>query len=108
MTEKRAEEIKVLFDRKRRVEVLAQTLRHIGGAGADAVAMRHIAHIAAQNLDLALLDHTCPGQQRQKAGLSDPVWPDQPDHAPLRDLQRHIVKRRDLAIAQRQAGDPGN
>ena len=63
MTEQAREELQILLDRERRIQVLAQPLRHIGDARAHLLAMRLAAHVAAQHLDGALLDDAYASQQ---------------------------------------------
>ena len=55
MAEQAAEELQVLLDRERGVEVLAQTLGHVGDVGAHSIAVTGTRHIAAQHLHTALL-----------------------------------------------------
>ncbi|MPN02349.1 hypothetical protein SDC9_149565 [bioreactor metagenome] len=63
MTEQAREELQVLFHRQGGVEVLAQALRHVGDARADAVAVRLAAHVAAQHGDAAGLQRARARQQ---------------------------------------------
>ena len=63
MTEQAREELQILLDRERRVQVLAQSLRHVGDARANLLAMGFAGHIATQHLDRALLDDAHTRQQ---------------------------------------------
>ncbi len=103
VAEQPTEEVDVLEHRERRVEVLAQPLGHVGDARADRPAVAAVAHVAIEHADLAILHLPCAGQQRQQAGLADPVRTDQADHAVGRDLQADVVNRTRLAVAQRNA-----
>ncbi|MCY1483927.1 hypothetical protein D9M68_175120 [compost metagenome] len=103
VAEQAGEEVDVLEHRERRVEVLAEALRHVGDARADAPPVAGVAHVAAEHLDLAGLDDPRAGDQRQQAGLADAVRADQPDHAVGGNLQADRVDRAGLAIAQAHA-----
>ena len=81
LTEQATEEIQVLEHRQRRVEVLAQALRHVGDMRADIAPMTGIGHVAVEHFDAAVLNLARPGDQRQQAGLADAVGADQADHA---------------------------
>ena len=87
LAEQPGEEVGVLEDRQRRVEVLAQALRHVGDARAGVPAKAGVGHVAAEHLDLPLLDAAGAGDQRQQAGLADAVRADQPDHAAGRQVE---------------------
>ncbi|MNZ46506.1 hypothetical protein D3C78_641890 [compost metagenome] len=99
-----AEEIDVLEHRQRRIQILAQPLRHVGDARADRAAVLPAAHVAAEHGDLAVLHPPRAGDQRQQAGLADAVRADQADHAVGRDLQADLVDRTRRAVAQRHPG----
>jgi len=64
LAEQPAEELEVLEHRQRRVEVLAQPLRHVGDTRADRAAVAGIAHVAVEHLHLALLQLARTGDQR--------------------------------------------
>ncbi len=100
VTEQTAEELQVLFHRKRRVEILAKALRHIGDARTYGVAMAGAGHVAAQHLQVALLHDPSACQQRQQAGLAHPVRTDQADHTTGWNVQGDVVEGQRLAIAQ--------
>jgi hypothetical protein len=103
VAEQAGEEVEVLGDRQRRVEVLAETLRHVGDARQDAPALAGVGQIDAEHLDAALLDGACAGHQRQQARLADAVRADQADHAAGRQVERHVGERGHLAVAQANA-----
>ncbi|MCY1451759.1 hypothetical protein D9M71_686400 [compost metagenome] len=104
MAEQAAEEVDVLEYRQRRIQVLAQPLRHIGDARTNCAAVRPAAHVAAEHGDLAILHLPCAGDQRQQAGLADTIRADQADHAVGRNLQRDVIDRTGRAVAQRHPG----
>ncbi len=108
MPEQTAEEVEVLEHRERRIEVAPQALRHVGDARADPAAMARIGHVAAEHLDLSRLDRAGTGDQRQQARLADPVRADQPGHAARRDVDRDLVERTHLAVAQGHIPQAGN
>ncbi|MEA3219506.1 MAG: hypothetical protein OZX49_00596 [Immundisolibacter sp.] len=108
VAEQAGEELEVLGDRQRRVEVLAQALRHVGNARQDAPARAGIGQVHAEHLDPAVLDGARAGGQRQQARLADPVRADQAGHATARQVERHIDQRLDLAVAQANAAEAGH
>ena len=63
MTEQAREELQILLDRERRIQVFAQSLRHVGDARAYLLAMGLAGHVATQHLDRALLDDAHTRQQ---------------------------------------------
>ncbi len=70
-----------------------QPLRHPGDARTDVAAMFRIAHIAAQDDNVPLLNHPRARNQRQQARLTHPVRTNQPDHTTGGNVQRDIVQR---------------
>ena len=56
LAEQPAEEVGVLEDRQGGVEVLAEALRHVGDPRAGGPAEARVGHVAAEHLDLPLLD----------------------------------------------------
>ena len=100
LAEQPGEEVGVLEDRQRRVEVLAQALRHVGDARAGRPAKARVGHVAAEHLDLPLLDSAGAGNQRQQAGLPHAVRADQPDHAAGRQIEGDRIERVGLAVHQ--------
>ena len=98
LAEQPGEEVGVLEDRQRRVEVLAQALRHVGDARAGRPAKARVGHVAAEHLDLPLLDAAGAGDQRQQAGLAHAVRADQPDHAAGRQIEGDRIERVGLAV----------
>jgi hypothetical protein len=63
LSEQAAEEVCILEDGKRRVEVLAKPLWHIGDGRTDVAAVPAAAHVAAQDLHIARLDDAGAGDQ---------------------------------------------
>ena len=108
LTEQATEEIQVLEHRQRRVEVLAQALRHVGDMRADIAPMTGIGHVAVEHFDAAGLDLPRPGDQRQQAGLADAVRADQADHALRRQVQVDGLEGAGRAIAQADAAEAGD
>ena len=98
--EQPGEEVGVLEDRQRRVEVLAQALRHVGDARAGRPAKARVRHVAAEHLDPPLLDAAGAGDQRQQAGFADAVRADQPDHAAGWQIEGDAIERVGLAVPQ--------
>jgi hypothetical protein len=108
MAEQAGEKIDVLGHRERRVEIAAESLRHVGDARADAAAMTAAGHIAAQHLDAAGLQAARTCHQRQQARLADTIWADQSDDAAGREIEVDGIERGDGAVTQAdgvQSGD---
>ena len=55
--------------------------------------------VTTEHLNLAALDHPCPGNQGQQRRLADAVRPDQTDHAAGRQRNIYRLQRHDGAIA---------
>ena len=104
LAEQAAEEIQVLEHRQRRIEVLAQALRHVGDVRADVAPVACVGHVAAEHLDAAGLQLARPGDQRQQAGLADAVGADQANHAASWQRQVDLLQGVGLAVAQADAG----
>jgi hypothetical protein len=99
-----SEEVGVLEDRKGRVEVLAQALRHVGDARADGPAVLGGAHVAAEHLDATLLDAAGAGDQRHQTRLAHAVRADQPDHAAGRQVECNSIESVSFSIGQPDIG----
>ena len=80
--EQPGEEVGVLEDRQRRVEVLAQALRHVGDAGAGVPAEAGVGHVAAEHLDPPLLDRRAPATSAIRLDLPTPSGPISPTMQP--------------------------
>lgn len=68
--------------------------------GADVLAMPRFAHVAAENGQPPVLHLARARDERQQAGLSHPIGPDQADHAARRDVERKIVERLRRPVSQ--------
>ena len=99
LTEQPAEELQVLHDREVHVEILAETLRHVGNARTDPAAMPSTGHVAAQGLDAAGLQLARAGNQGQQRRLADAVRADQPDGPAAGNLHRNALERQLAPIA---------
>ena len=108
VAEEPSEEVDVLEDREGGIEVLSQSLRHIGDAGEDRLAMSCIGDIAAQHVNPPRWNDAGTGEQRQEAGFADAIRPDEADHAPGRHIQCHVSERVGLAIGEIDALDAGD
>ncbi|CAM2150331.1 hypothetical protein PT2222_230055 [Paraburkholderia tropica] len=100
VAEQAAEELQILFDRERGIEVLAEPLRHVGDARADVVAMLLARHVAAEHAHNPLLHLARARDQRKQARLAHAVRADHADHQPGGDVLGDVVKRDDLAVVQ--------
>ena len=96
------EEINVLEDRKRRIQIPSQPLGHVGDAGADRAAMGDTRHIAPEHVHRAFLDLAHPGDDREQRGFSDAVRPEEADHAPGRHHEVHSLQGDRLPIVMAQ------
>ena len=95
LPEQAGEELDVLADAEVGIEILAQTLRHVGDARTNRAAMPGIRHIAVEHEDAAGLDLARAGNDGEQRRLADPVGADQPDHAAGREGDRDVVERDD-------------
>src|SRR5262245_33031188 len=105
LAEQPAEEVDVLEDRKRRIEVLAKALRQVGDARSHAVAERRVIDVAAKDSGGALLQFAHARGNGEQGGLADTVWPDHADHAAGWNVERHIVERHGLSVSVRDVPD---
>ena len=80
-----AEELDILADAEVGIEVLAETLRHVGDARTDSGAMRGIRHVAVEHEHAAGLDLARAGDEAEERRLADAVGADDPDHAAGRE-----------------------
>jgi len=106
LAEKAAEEVEILEDAQRRVEVAAETLRHVGDAGQTRPAMLWVVHVAVEGEHLALLDPADAGNEREQCRFADAIRSDESDHAIGRDREGHVVERDGSAIAMRYLPHP--
>ncbi len=104
MAEQAAEKLQILLDRQGGIEILAQPLRHIGDARAHIAAMALVAHVAAQHMDIAILDDMGAGDEGEQAGLAHAIGSDQADHPPARYVEIDAAQRLRLAIMEADAG----
>ena len=100
LAEQAPEEIDVLKHRQCGIEVLAETLRHVGNLRAGAVAVPHVGNVAAEHFDPAALNRAGSGDEAKQAGLADTVRADEPNHDARRDIEAHIVEGPDFSIGQ--------
>ena len=98
--EQTAEEIDILEHGERLIEVLPQSLGHVGDVRADCAAVLHAGHVPAQHLDRPALDHPCAGNERKEARFADAVRPDDANHPARRQIERDRVQCLHLAVAQ--------
>ncbi len=91
VAEELAEEIDVLEDGERRIEVLAEPLRHVGDPRIRRLAMLLVGDVATEHRNTAVLDSARTGHQRQEARLADTVRPDEANHAAGRQVERDRV-----------------
>ena len=105
LSEQAAKKLDILADAEVRIEVLAQSLRHVGDARADRGPMRWILHVAIEHEDVSGLDLPRAGNDAQQRRLSDPVGTDEPDHATGRKLERHRVEGDHGAVSLRDIFD---
>ena len=108
MSKKAAEKIDIVEDRKRRIEVPAQPLRHECDAWVRAVAVGGAGHVAVEDFNVAFLDRPSAGNQRQQARFADPVGTDHSHHATGRNVERNGVERLRSAVGQADALQPRN
>ncbi len=103
MAEQAAEEVEVLENAEVPIEVLAQSLRHVGRAGIDLCPVRRLRHRPAQYRDFACLHLACAREQPEQRRLAHAVRSNETHHPPGRQIQRDVIQREDVAIAMRHA-----
>ena len=108
VTEQAPEEIDVLEHRQRGIEVLAQSLRHVGDPRTHGAAMLGIGHVAIEHVHAAVLDRARPGDEAEQARLAHPVRPDEADHAAGRKIEIHCAEGRYSTIAVGHAAQSGD
>lgn len=108
VTEKTSEEVDVLVDGKRRIEIFAEALWHVGDAWAGIRPMRCIGHVAAEHLYATFLDRLHSRDQREQTGFSDAVRSDQTDRQAGRNDEIDAVERSGLSKAEADAFEPRN
>ena len=99
LPEQAAEKLDVLADAEIGIEVLAQSLRHVGDARAQRVAVRVVRHVAAEDVNDPGLDPPGAGDHAQQGGFSHAVGSDEPNHAASRKFERDAVQRDGSAVA---------
>src|SRR5262245_18081413 len=77
LSEQQGEELRVLVNRERGIQILAQTLRHIRNPGAYFAALPPIAHVAFEHLYGSALDDPSACNQRKCARFADAVRADE-------------------------------
>ena len=107
LSEQPTDEVEVLEHAERRVKVAPEALRHVGDAGEAVLPERGVPEVAAQCPHLAGLDLAHAGDQPEQGRLADAVRADESSHPTRRDLERHVVERDGLAVAVRNAFEPG-
>src|SRR5271156_2223702 len=105
LSEQTAEKLDVLADAEVGIEVLAQSLRHIGGAGADRGPMGRIRHAPVEDEGASRLDLARTGNDAQQRRLSDSVRPNESDRAPGREVDGDGVEGDRIAVTLRDALD---
>jgi hypothetical protein len=108
LAEQAAEEIDVVEDAERRVEIAAKPLRHGGDAAVARPAMGSVRHVSVEDRNLAALDLAHARHKREQRGLADAVRPDHPDHAPSGNIEREVVERDRFSVAVRDALESGD
>ena len=104
-TEEAGVEVDVFIDRQRRIEVAPQPLRHIGDAVRQRKAVGRLAHIAAEDVQLALLQLAHAGNQTEQRRFTNAVRADEADGQPARQGEGKVVQRQRLAVAVGEVGD---
>ena len=106
LPEQATEEVDVVEDAERRIEIAAKPLRHVGDAAVARPAMALVRHVAVEHHDLAGLNLAHPGDEGEQGGLADAVGPDHPHHAVGRNIEGQVVERERLSVAMGYALDP--
>ena len=102
MTEEAREELEVFLDREREIQVFTESLGHVGDLRADLVPVVPVAHVAAEDAQIAFLHGVRPGYEGQQGGFAHAVGADHADHLARGDIERDMVERQGLAVFQSQ------
>ena len=108
LAEQAGEEFDVLADAEVGIEILAQTLRHVGDARTDSAAMARIGHVAAEHLDAPVWIWRAPAMRPSRVDLPTPSGPISPTMRPAGIVERDVVERGVAAIAMRDAFEAGD
>ena len=108
LSEQPAEEVDILENAERRIEIAAEPLRHVGNAGAEAFEVGRLGKVAVEHHNLSALDCAHARNQGQQGGLADPVGSDHPHHLARRDFNRCIVERDRRPVTVRDVLEPGD
>ena len=108
MPEKPAEKLEIFFHGQGGIEILAQSLRHIGDIRTHAVTMGLFGNVASQHLGGPGLHSPRPRDDGQQAGFSDTVGTNQADHAASWNIKVQPVEGVHIAIAQGQGSEGGD
>ncbi len=108
LAEQAAMEIDILEDAQGRIEIAAETLRHIGDARTVHPAVGLVGHVAVEDDHTALLDHPYACDKGQQGRLADTVRSDQPHHATGGEADRNIGERRRFSVTVRDMLDLGS
>ena len=92
-------EVDVVVDAELEIQVLAQTLRHVGDARAHRAPVPDVGDVAVEDGDRPLLHLLRPGDQRHQRRLADAVGADDADHDAGGDVERDAVERHHLLVA---------
>ena len=106
VAEEAPEEVHVLEDRERRIQVSAESLRHVGDPARRHGANGDVAEVAAQDLDRSSLDRPRRGHEAEKRRLADAVGPDDTRHATRGYLEVDRVERESLSVSMRDGAEP--
>ena len=109
LAEQAAEEVDIVENAERRIEIAAEPLRHVGDAAADS---------PGDGASSAMLPSSArprrsgscarPAMSAEQRGLADAVRPDQSRHAAGGNVEREVVERERLAVAMRYALETGD
>ena len=99
------EERQVLRNAQFAVEVLAETLRHVGDPRADPATLVANAEVAAEDSEFAGLELPRAGQQGQQGRFADAVRSDKADGRPCRNVEIDRLERRHLLVGM---AEPAN
>jgi hypothetical protein len=108
LAEQATEEIDVVEDRQRRVEIAPQSLGHVGDAERHGAPDPARAHVAAQHLHGAVADRPGAGDQAEQGRLAHAVGTDQAGQAAAGNVQVEGVERLDVAVPVAESPEPGS
>jgi len=108
LAEQAREEIDILGDRQRGIQILPQPLRHVGDPWANGMAMTTVGHVAAQHGYRPGLHLPDTSDQGQHCGFAHRVGADEAHYATGGKLQTDRIHRHGSAVTMADPDQSGD